>query len=702
MPKPLSIFAAILTLAAAAGHAAEPQANFFVAPGGNDAWSGKLAAPNAQKNDGPVATLERAINLARNEKRGEAPATILVRGGMYSLAATLQLAPEDSNLVIAAYPGEKPVFSGGTAITNFKKDGKGWWVAELLEVKEGKWNFTQVWVDGVRRYRPRFPKDAYWHVAEQMEPSEFSKGKGFDRFKFKAGEIKANWHNLEDVEVIAFQVWTMARMRIRSVDEKESVVTFTGDTRSKAGYSAMSKGRRYFVENVREALSEPGEWYLDRKAGTLTYIPMPGEAIGKTQVIAPRIEQLVNIAGDLKTGKYVQKLTLRGLTFAHGNWTTPPQGNNYPQAEVNLPGAIALNGTRDVTIEDCEVRQVGIYGIDIAADNKRARIERCVLADLGAGGVKIGLTRYEKEPAIATSHNIVRNNLIFGGGRLHPAAVGVWIGHSGVNSIDRNTISDFYYTGISVGWSWGYNPAGALNNKIAYNDVHTLGQWVLSDMGGIYTLGLSDGTVIHHNRFANIYAYDYGGWGIYFDEGTTHITAENNVVHHVKTGGFHQHYGKENIVRNNIFAFSKNDQLQRTRKEPHQSFTFEGNIVYWKADQGPLLGSNWDDTDKYVLNRNLYWRGGAAIDFARVKVNGKDKRLSFEEWQAKGQDKDSIIADPLFKDPEKGDFTLDKTSPAGKIGFVPIDLAGLGCDAEVKARWTAKVPPAFPVGEEKR
>jgi parallel beta-helix repeat protein len=186
-------------------------------------------------------------------------------------------------------------------------------------------------------------------------------------------------------------------------------------------------------------------------------------------------------------------------------------------------------------------------------------------------------------------------------------------------------------------------------------------------MGGIYTMGQSQGTIIRYNLIHDILSHGYGGWGIYTDEGSTGILIENNVVYRTKTGGFHQHYGKENIIRNNVFAFAKVGQIQRTRMEPHLSFTFDHNIVYWT--EGPTLHGNWKD-DKYKFDYNVYWdASGKPVEFA-----GK----SFADWQKAGQDEHSVIADPLFVDLQKGDFALQPDSPALKAGFKPIDLTGVG------------------------
>lgn len=692
---------AVTFLLAAQAVAGAVKADFFVAPGGSDRWSGRLPNADAKKTDGPFATVDRARRavaaLREAEPARKTPVSVLLRGGTYELKRTLTFGAADSGseaspTIYAAYPGEQPVLSGGSEIAGWRTLAGGHWQADLPDVKQGKWAFTQLFVDGQRRYRPRLPEKGYFHIARDVPAA--GKAKGHDRFGFRAGDVRADWHNLDDVEIFAFHQWAGSRLRIARIDANSHTVTFTGPTCSKSYWAALRKGQRYLAINVREALSQPGQWYLDRKAGTLTYVPRKGETPAKCRVAAPRLAQLLVLRGDARAKRFVQHVHFRGLVFAHTNWTMPPGGNSFPQAEVNQSAAVEATAARHCHIERCAVRHTGGYAVAIGFATRHVELIDCELADLGAGGVKIGTIGAPRGQRLteetAASNNVVRNCLIAHGGRLHPAGIGVWIGHAHHNRVEHNDICDFYYSSVSVGWVWGYRKSLATHNRIEHNHMHTIGQGVLSDMGGVYTLGVSPGTAVRYNRIHDVRSYSYGGWGLYTDEGSTGIVMENNVVYRTWTGSFHQHYGRENKIRNNILVDSKKWQLQRTRVENHTSFTFERNVVSWKT--GPLLNGRWKD-GRFEMDHNVYFNAaGKPVGFAG---------LTLEQWRKKGKDVHSVIADPQFVAPEKDDYRLKPTSPAFKVGFKPFDISAAGRLKTATRRKMPPVPRAWPPASER-
>ena len=97
-------------------------------------------------------------------------------------------------------------------------------------------------------------------------------------------------------------------MRIKTVDAEKHAVIFTGSSPGTGDWARFTKGNRFAVENVREAFDEPGQWYLDRPSGTLTYFPKAGEDPVKTEVIAPRTEKLFILRGNAATKQWVQNV----------------------------------------------------------------------------------------------------------------------------------------------------------------------------------------------------------------------------------------------------------------------------------------------------------------------------------------------------------------------------------------------------------
>jgi parallel beta-helix repeat protein len=193
----------------------------------------------------------------------------------------------------------------------------------------------------------------------------------------------------------------------------------------------------------------------------------------------------------------------------------------------------------------------------------------------------------------------------------------------------------------------------------------------MSDVGGLYAASISPGTRIRYNIVHDIQHRDYGGWGIYTDQGAGDVLIEKNIVYRCGSGPLFVSNSRNITVENNIFAFGADYQIFRAGcSDPtYFEYTFRRNIVYY--NQGSVVGEWIPATRNFLFDRNLYWNtSGKAIVFSGDK--------SFDDWRATGQDKHSIVADPLFVDPEKGDFRLKPGSPAEKIGYHQWDVSEVG------------------------
>ncbi len=649
---------------------AQRAANFYVAPHGKDTWNGTLPAPNAAGTEGPLATPERALEIARKLRKADskpAPINIILRGGRYELAEPLTFTPADSGtesapLVFTAHPNEIPILSGGTLITP-KVVNADW----LIPVPDAKFPIRHISVSGEMRLPGRWPKEGQFTITGLAGADPKANYRtAADKFEFAEGQIDPTWKDTSEIEVVVLHFWVAGHYRIKSVDHKTRIVALDRPSIRRFTEDGGPKPGRFYLRNVPGELA-PGEFHHDRSAGVIRYRPRAGEATGTTPVVIPRLDCIVRFEGKPESGSFIEHVEVRGLTFSDSTFDVGPKIAGDLQAAQNVPGSVRMRGAKHCTITDCRLVNLGGYGIDVTEGSRQNHLTRNELASLAAGGIRMNGGGAGSPAALRTGENLIADNHVHHLGLVFHAGVGILSQHADQNRLEHNHIHHVDYTGISVGWVWGYGKSVSENNIVEGNLIHDIGQKRLSDMGGIYMLGISPGTTIRGNVIHDVDSFGYGGWGIYTDEGSTGITIENNLVYRTKSGGFHQHYGKENLIRNNIFALAREGQLMRSRAEPHISFTFERNIVY--ANKAPLLAKNWAD-DKFNIDYNLYWdRGNNAPAFPGGK---------FAEWQARGHDTHSLIADPLFVDPEKGDFHMKPNSPAEKIGFKPFNYSTAG------------------------
>lgn len=603
---------------------------------------------------GPIRTLAEARDAARAERHAGVTGTITitVRAGIYFLPETLVLTPGDSDTIWQAFRGEHPVISGGRVISGWTKTSGAAWTAAA----PGPY-FHQLFVDGARASRPRTPATGFFRFDGGSTPFQQL------RFHYRDDDIKPQWASEPDAEVVGVLAWNDFRSPIVSIDASSHLVALD----AKEGFSKEADAQ-YFVENLSEALTAPGQWYLDRATHTVSYIPLPGQDVSHLQVIASTLERLIELEGKPEANELVRNVVFRGLTFAYTEWVPGPTNLFDGQGASKLPAAVSAVGAVNFHVEYCLFAHLGGYGLELGRGSQHNEVSASEFYDLGGGGIKVGEPALRTDAAEQNQDNLIADNLIHHIGQVFASGMGILVQQSVRNRILHNDVHDAFQTGISVGWTWGYGPSFAEQNLIAYNRIYDIGQNLTSDMGGIYTLGIQPGTVIQNNLIHDVSSFTYGGWGIYLDEGSSHILVQNNIVYHCKSAGFHENTGADNLLRNNIFAFNFEHSLMRTKFEPdHLSFGLQNNIIYF--DQGTVLGGNWA-SGGYVLRDNLYY------DTRSSDVLFLNK--PFAQWQASGQDQGSRIANPDFVDAAKFDFRLRPDSPALKMGFHPIDVSTVG------------------------
>ena len=652
----------------------------YVSPAGDDRAAGTIDAPVATAKAALARVRERRASGALDKSRR---AKILFASGTYSISEPLVIDAADSHVELAAKEPGKAMFSAGRRLPPFEQAKGGLW---KVNVPRG-FTCEQLWVNGALAARARTPNEFYLYIKapadEIFDPDTGERQKGDKRAFFAYPKdvqplAKLSPAELGRVVVRHYHSWEVTQGRALSVDPKSGLVIETPSSPWGFFYWPMNEPR-YVLENYREALDAPGEWFLDVDKSVLWYMPRRGETLSNTRAVVPVADRFIEIRGDRKSGRRVQDVVLRGLTFRYAGYRMPAKGQFSPQAVIDVHGAITVADAEEVTLSRCRIERVAPHGVHFDGGSSDCRMESCAVKDIGGGAVAIGRQVGATDRPVGgprVERIAVEDCILQRGGRIFPGAVGVWIGYASEISLRHNDIGDFLYSGVSMGWTWGFAKTTVRNNDISYNHIHHVGQGVLSDLGGIYTLGQATGTKVIGNRIHDVYSYDYtgrGGWGLYTDNGSAEIYFESNLVYRTKTGGVHQLVGRNNVFRNNILAYTMDNMVQRSRTEGGCSFSFKNNIVLWDNQSAAVCNSSMSSESVADLDfaSNLYWNAGGLPTNAFFKA-------SFADWQKGGHDAGSIFADPLFANPEKDDFTLSPASPAFALGFKEFDWKSAG------------------------
>ncbi len=649
--------------------------DLIVSPDGNDSNDGSLASP--------LKTVEKAKEILKNNTSDEA-VTVWFREGTYVISETIDFDSSDrKNVTYRSYPGEKVEFSGSKEVSGFTEteiNGVKAFVPDV-EINGDEDYFRSLFKDSKSLPRSIYPKEGMLKVADPAADEAIASSHAPDFFTHSLAFYAhkndiLDFANAKDVEVKIMHFWCDEHLPVHSVDTNSGRIEVSSPTAMR-----IRVDDNFVFENVKEALTLPGEWYLDRTEEKLYYIPEEGDTPENTVLYAGVNEKIFTITD-------AENISFQGIDFINTDWdyvngefTGNPfeathhlynnvkYGAAHPQAAFEVPAAIYVAASSGINFTDCRFQNISYTALKFDKASTDCNVTSCKFDGIGANAIFI---HGDFVVPASTQRINVRDCHIGYYGRIFNNAIGILLTHAYDCELVNNEIHDGWYTGISVGWNWGYSDNSTNKIKICNNLIYNIGNGWLSDMGGIYTLGIQPETVLSGNVIYNVGcdegAYGYGGWGIYLDEGSSGILVENNLVYDCSSQTFHQHYGKDNIIRNNIFAFGGEGAFRITKNEEHNSLTLSNNIL---VTDNALMYFRTTDEDWFIDDSNLYWdykNGGNVYSGDTMKLA---ERKTLVIMKTRGYYNNALFEDPLFKDAKNRDFTIAENSPAIAHGFVP-------------------------------
>ena len=642
---------------------------------------------------GPFRTLEQALTSIVSMRTSglRQPMTVRIMGD-YFMNEPLRMGCLDyprypkfnpdtpvENICFESDPLQSARVIGGKRIDGFAPDtlnGRACLSAEIPEARDGAWQFTDLYVNGSRATWAKYPAEGRLRAETSEFPHWEDTCTGSKWFIACKGDLDAI-PDVEDCFVSFEHHW---------VDEHSPVAAFDRESRRveltwRSGYN-MSTDRPdhtseflYYLENTIVGFTEKGNWYLDRQAGKLYYIPRDGECAETLEVFAPTTAKLFQMRGTEENKVRGVRLRELELCCTAGDYYACYTSDDYPrtpgehfyacdiQSCCGMDGAISFEFAEHCAVEHCKLHGIGYYAIKVKQGCSDIRITANRIIGIGAGGVNVFGGNAHEPVALRTTHITVSRNEIGDIGQRYAAGCGILIAHAAYNSIEENEIHDTYYSGISVGWVWGYDESVTHSNRICRNHIWNIGRKRLSDLGGIYCLGRQSGTLISENVIHDVTCSVYFAEGIHADEGSSLLTVERNIIY--RTGMcICLHFGEYNTVRNNILAFADEQLIWGgAARESHTQMLCENNVL---VQSGRPIFANVSQIG-LRSSENLIWD---TTGEPTLYLGENEEKHGLRDWQEHfDRDRDSIVADPHFADAANGDFRMTDPSAAESIGF---------------------------------
>ncbi|MBN1481421.1 hypothetical protein EH223_03550 [candidate division KSB1 bacterium] len=599
-------------------------ADFYVAPNGNDLWSGRHAEPNATSTDGPFATIGRAQQAVREfKKRIYKPKTepiekrwigsphefgqgsdilVLIRGGYYSLDEPLVFSPEDGgervetnlpsgafeyhklrdvHVTYAAYYGEQPVISGGPLIHSWERRNDLWttsFAGEAVEV---------LIANGRKQIVARAPNDGYF-TPPRVSASDIE-------LPFRQGDL-LSWPDLPGNRVMLLLRWHQGVNSFRQIDTAHQIAYLTTPQPG-----ILDVPPRYYIENIKALLDAPGEWFFDSKTGELSYIPAQNSVDPQQVHIAvPLLAQLVRIQG--KADRPVRNLRFYGLTF---------EGTRAGDKAIPLEYAHANE------IVDSKVRGCAGAGIYIGKGCYQTRILDNRFEDVDNGTIAIDGNPHPEHWADIIRETFVSYNRITECGGANIAA------HNTLyTTISHNEITHTRGRyAISLGGWRNLEEVIDGSYRVEYNHLHQV-QKDADDSGVIKTAGLTTDSCVRFNLIHDVQAgYFNDNVGFWFDNMSSGWIVEENIYYNLEQGEMKLCAANlvDNIYRNNfVIKAPQNPPEDIIIGEPDFDYT---NLKLLVGGE-PIVHEL--QTGTYItVAADIYNRGATGILPVDLYVDGK-------------------------------------------------------------------------------
>eukprot|EP01084_Bolivina_argentea_P183000 315842_1 len=537
----------------------------------------------------------------------------------------------------------------------------------------------------------------------------------YEYFDTKTGTIQTNHSQIKYIKHIlntknylntlyftVFQSWTASIQKANKIiyDDNTGKINITLINAAVSYANSAPSGNRFFVMNNFYLLTDLYDFYYNSSTNVL-YVVLPTNyqtIINSLTFTATNTIEVLTINGDISTNTKVKRLIFSNLLISYADIdirTCLSSNCDDQSASYTNTSAVHLTASSNIYLDNVNITHIGGTAVYFDRGSYICSYINSYINDIGCGGIRIGhdIGGIVAINEIASNITIYNNYILNGGTFLYPGTGILAQGMSNV-TISHNTIAHFKYIAISIGWTWSFISTTVENIYIGYNYVFDIGQFMLSDAGGIYTLGTQTNNIIENNVVFDIWTYNYGGEGIHIDQGSSNVMLRNNIVYNTKCSGYLQHYGLNNMIYNNIFAFvnvfncapnnaggalTSNQQncvcnTQNNNQSCCSSFYFLTNIIYINTTFNQDIFHDCCHTGlkNMTFNYNTYW----SIT-EKNNITFPD-HLTLNQWETEGKDINVTISDPQFVNPNQYNFKLQSTSPSLKMGFKQIDTTDVG------------------------